>query len=101
MGAFLVYKASKLTVQLDTSFYTKEQLLLALEDMRMDYTPYYIHYYHLLCALRQEYSSKPNLVESVTTKIQQRLQEKLKAVHEEVRKKYLLESDQMLHTWIT
>jgi hypothetical protein len=50
-GIFLLYKASKSTAYIDETLYTKKQLLLVLEDLRMDYTPYYIHYYHLLKAL--------------------------------------------------
>lgn len=35
------------------------QLLKILEDMRIQYTPYYIHYYHMMTALEQEYRDKP------------------------------------------
>ena len=31
--------------------YTKQRLLMLLEDLRMEYTPYYIHYYHALTAV--------------------------------------------------
>ena len=38
---------------------TKEQLLMFLEDMSIQYTPYYNHYFNLLTAVEQEYRDKP------------------------------------------
>ena len=35
---------------------------MLLEDLRMEYTPYYIHYYHALCAVHQDYGDRPRLV---------------------------------------
>ena len=40
---------------------SKERLLVILEDLQMEYTPYYTHYYHLLQALEEEYGNKPVL----------------------------------------
>ena len=67
----------------------------------MEYTPYYIHYYHLMAALKNDYSNKPKMIEHLTKKIQDKLSLKLKEVHEDIRKKYMLESDQFLHDWIS
>ena len=39
----------------------KKKLIAILEDLQMEYTPYYTHYYHLLTALQQEYRGKPIL----------------------------------------
>ena len=41
---------------------TKQRLLMLLEDMRMEYTPYYIHYYHSLTAVHQDYLDRPKLI---------------------------------------
>ena len=38
---------------------SEEQLLKILDEMRLEYTPYYMHYYHLLTALEKEYRGKP------------------------------------------
>jgi len=55
---------------------TREQLLLVLEDMRIQYTPYYNHYYQLLCAMDQEYSSKPHMRGKMKAKIAEKLEER-------------------------
>jgi len=55
---------------------SKEQLLLILEDMRIQYTPYYNHYYQLLCAMDQEYSSKPHMRAKMKDKIANKLEER-------------------------
>ena len=55
---------------------SSEKLLLILEDMRIQYTPYYNHYYQLLCALDQEYSSKPNIRGKMKGKIADKLEER-------------------------
>jgi hypothetical protein len=55
---------------------TREQLLLILEDMRIQYTPYYNHYHQLLCALDQEYSSKPHMRGKMKGKIADKLEER-------------------------
>ena len=40
---------------------SKEKLLNILEDLRIEYTPYYTHFYHMLVALASEYEDKPIL----------------------------------------
>lgn len=55
---------------------SREQLLLILEDMRIQYTPYYNHYYQLMCAMDQEYSSKPNMRAKMKGKIADKLEER-------------------------
>lgn len=40
---------------------SEEKLLNILEDLRIEYTPYYTHYYHMLVTLQKEYSDKPIL----------------------------------------
>jgi hypothetical protein len=75
--------------------------MLILEDLRMDYTPYYIHYYHLLKALHQDYSDKPKLIENITKKIEDKLHDKVKDLHEEIVKRYMIDSESTLHSWIS
>jgi len=38
-------------LSIDESEYTKQRLAMLLEDLRIEYTPYYIHYYHSLTAV--------------------------------------------------
>lgn len=83
MGIFIIYKASKVqsAFYLDETNFTKKQLLLILEDLQLEYTPYYIHYYHSLSAIRHDYSDRPKLLAQLTKKIRERLEEKVKEVH--------------------
>jgi len=59
-----LFKLSQKSIglQLDETLYSKRQLLLVLEDLRIDYTPYYIHYYHSLKAIQNEYRTRPKLI---------------------------------------
>eukprot|EP00347_Sterkiella_histriomuscorum_P015111 403358280 len=101
-GLYVIVKASKgqSSFALDESKYSKQQLLIILEDLRIEYTPYYIHYYHSLQAVNQDYHSRPKLVESLTKKIQERLALKTDEVHQSILKKYMIDSQQ-LHDWIS
>jgi 7-cyano-7-deazaguanine synthase in queuosine biosynthesis len=73
---------------------------MLLEELRIEYTPYYIHYYHSLIAVNQDYGDRPNLVKQLTEKIKERLEAKVKEVHAELLKKYMIESESVLHGWI-
>ena len=53
-----------------------QKLLVILEEMRIKYTPDYIHYYHMLLALNKEYKDKPHLRVQIKTRIETRLEEK-------------------------
>jgi len=55
--------------------------MIILEDLRIEYTPYYIHYYHLLTTLQHDYADKPKFIENLRLKIQDKLQSKLKEVN--------------------
>lgn len=66
-GLFVMYQSIKSgslggDLAINESEYTKQRLLLLLEDLRMEYTPYYIHYYHSLTAVYQDYGDRPRLV---------------------------------------
>lgn len=51
-GFFVFYQTLKNQAELPLDAeYNKQRLLLLLEDLRMEYTPYYIHYYHSLTAV--------------------------------------------------
>eukprot|EP00353_Schmidingerella_taraikaensis_P003266 CAMPEP_0185576820 /NCGR_PEP_ID=MMETSP0434-20130131/7668_1 /TAXON_ID=626734 ORGANISM="Favella taraikaensis, Strain Fe Narragansett Bay" /NCGR_SAMPLE_ID=MMETSP0434 /ASSEMBLY_ACC=CAM_ASM_000379 /LENGTH=113 /DNA_ID=CAMNT_0028194181 /DNA_START=46 /DNA_END=387 /DNA_ORIENTATION=+ len=56
----------------------RQKLIAILEDLQMEYTPYYTHYYHLLAALQQEYRGKPVLQQKLTDRICNKLDEKSK-----------------------
>lgn len=79
---------------------TKQRLLMLLEDLRMEYTPYYIHYYHCLTAVHDDYRDRPKLVKQLTEKIKDRLESKVKEVHAELLKKYMVDSEATLRDWI-
>ena len=51
-----------------------QKLLAILEELQLQYTPYYAHYYHLLVALNQEYSGKPAICAKLKEKIEERLE---------------------------
>ena len=67
-GLYLLYRQVKSQRDSEGDLYineselTKQRLLMLLEDLRMEYTPYYIHYYHSLCAVHQDYGDRPRLV---------------------------------------
>ncbi|CDW76168.1 UNKNOWN [Stylonychia lemnae] len=65
----------------------------------MDYTPYYIHYYHSLKAIQQEYRTRPKLIQDLTQKINEKLNDKIIEVQQELLKKYMIE-ERTLHSWI-
>ena len=56
VGLYVIYRQIK-TGEGDGDLFinedelTKQRLLMLLEDIRMEYTPYYIHYYHSLVAV--------------------------------------------------
>lgn len=52
----------------------REKLIAILEDLQMEYTPYYTHYYHLLKALQREYASKPILQQKLTDRLCNKLE---------------------------
>ena len=82
--------------------HTKQRLLMLLEDLRMEYTPYYIHYYHTLTAVNQDYAQdRPKLAQQLKAKIKERLDQKLKEIHGDLLKKYMVESEGQLLEWIT
>ena len=103
MGLYVVYQAAKRMAvpAIDESEYTRQRLLLLLEDLRMEYTPYYIHYFHALTAVYQDYSDRPKLAKQLRDKIKERLDAKCAEVHALLLKKYMVESPQTLHEWIT
>jgi hypothetical protein len=67
VGLYFLYKSVKSHLDagdlyINESELTKQRLMMLLEDLRMEYTPYYIHYYHSLCAVHQDYGDRPRLV---------------------------------------
>ena len=55
-GLYVLYKSLKSQhgdgdLYINESELTKQRLMMLLEDLRMEYTPFYIHYYHSLCAV--------------------------------------------------
>jgi hypothetical protein len=66
VGLYVIYRQIK-TGEGDGDLYinedelTKQRLLMLLEDIRMEYTPYYIHYYHSLVAVHLDYGDRPKL----------------------------------------
>ena len=52
-------------------------MLNILEDMRIKYTPFYTHFYHMLIALETEYAEKPILRNKLRDKIQANLESKV------------------------
>ena len=83
MGLYVVYQAAKRMAvpAIDESEYTRQRLFLLLEDLRMEYTPYYIHYFHALTAVYQDYSDRPKLAKQLRDKIKERLDTKCADVH--------------------
>ena len=55
---------------------SEEKLLSILEDLRIEYTPFYTHYYHMLVALKQEYGDKPSLCKKLKERISEKLDKK-------------------------
>lgn len=51
----------------------RQKLVAILEDLQMEYTPYYTHYYYLLAAIQQEYRGKPVLQQKLTDRIYDKL----------------------------
>ena len=85
-GLYVLYRSVKSKsgdgdLYINESELTKQRLMMLLEDLRMEYTPYYIHYYHSLCAVHQDYGERPRLVKQLTEKIKERLETKLSDVH--------------------
>ncbi len=71
----------------------RQKLIAILEDLQMEYTPYYTHYYHLLTALQQEYRGKPVLQQKLTDRICNKLDEKTKQIQTEIVEKYMVEGE--------
>lgn len=68
VGFYLVYKSVKAAsengdLMINEEEHTRQRLLMLLEDLRMEYTPYYIHYYHSLTAVVQDYGDRPKLMQ--------------------------------------
>ena len=79
----------------------KKKLLAILEDMQMEYTPYYTHYYHLLTALPTEYRNKTILQQKLREKICAKLEQKTMQIQENIVEKYLIDGGvNELATWI-
>ena len=51
-----------------------QKLLSILEELQIQYTPYYIHYYHLIVALNQENRDKPAICAALKEKIAEKLE---------------------------
>lgn len=106
VGLYLLYRQIKSSGNAEGDLYineselTKQRLMMLLEDLRMEYTPYYIHYYHALCAVHQDYGDRPRLVKQLTDKIKERLDSKIAEVHSELLKKYMVDDEKTLHDWI-
>lgn len=58
----------------------RDKLLNILEDLRIEYTPYYTHFYHMLVALRSEYSEKPVLQRKLRDKIKDSLEQRVEQI---------------------
>lgn len=56
---------------------SKQRMINILEDLRIKYTPYYTHFYHMLVALESEYAEKPVLKKKLREKIQDILEKKV------------------------
>lgn len=50
--------------------------MIILEDMQIQYTPYYTHFYHLLTVLEQEYASKPQMHAKLKARIAEKLEDR-------------------------
>ena len=107
VGLYLLYRQVKPGQEEGGDLYinedelTKQRLLMLLEDIRMEYTPYYIHYYHSLIAVNQDYGDRPKLAKQLTDKIRERLESKCKEVHAQLLKKYMVPDEKTLHDWIS
>ncbi len=51
-----------------------EKLLAILEELQIQYTPYYTHYYHLIVAMHQENMDRPAICAALKEKIAERLE---------------------------
>jgi hypothetical protein len=51
-----------------------------LEDLRIEYTPYYNHFYQMLVALGNDYQDKPTLQRKLREKIKDRLEAKVEEI---------------------
>jgi hypothetical protein len=81
---------------------SKQKLLNILEDLRIEYTPYYTHYYHMLKALATEYAGKPILQKKLREKIQDKLESKVEEIQEQIIEKYIIEGgSEQLASWIS
>ena len=69
---------------------SKEKLLNILEELRIEYTPYYTHFYHMLTALAAEYEDKPILQQKLRDKIKDKLEVKVEQIQEDIIEKYLI-----------
>lgn len=59
---------------------SKEKMQNILEDLRIEYTPYYTHFFHMLVALGSEYEDKPTLQKKLREKIKDRLEQKVEEI---------------------
>ena len=79
----------------------KQKLMAILEDMQMEYTPYYTHYFHLLTALPQEYKNKSILQQKLREKICSKLEDRTEQIQEEIVEKYMVQGGvKELAVWI-
>ena len=85
LGLFYAVKSSQQahTAKLRSQC-SEPQLLALLDDLMIEYTPFYLHYFHMLCALDKEYPGKPNLQQELKLKIYARINDRSQQVQQQV-----------------
>ena len=75
---------------------SKQKLINVLEDLHLEYQPYYVHYFHLITALQRDYGDRPQMVSRLKESIEKRLHEKTREVqHEVVVNKHLMSEKEL------
>jgi len=89
-------------VKVERDICSQEVLENILEDLSLQYTPFYTHYFHILTAIEQEYGqTKPILAQKLRDKVNERLDEKTTDIQNAVVEKFMVDSVETLAGWIT
>lgn len=52
-----------------------------LNDLKLEYTAYYVHYYHMLTAASQQYKDRPNILAKIRSVVTQRIEDRTEEIN--------------------
>jgi hypothetical protein len=70
--------------------------LQILGDLKLEYTAYYVHYYHLLTAASQQYKDRPNILAKIRDVVKRRIEDKTAETNQRIVEKYALADGEQL-----